>query len=129
MTKSPGEQDDYQNAEGWLLKAAGSGNTTAMWVLGRLAYRKASWDRAHGGSQEYEEASKWLEQAAMNKNQAALCDLSEMLAYGDGVAQDEARARVLTNDLATLEEEDEDTWSQETSQSADNQVLTNNTPL
>ena len=132
MRSSTDDQINYRQAGELLLKAARAGNTSAMCQLGRMAYRKGAWGRVEGGSRIYAEALKWFALAAQQKHQAACRLLSEMLAYGDGVAQDKVLAEHVTDLLVKLEAEScegGDTLAQVASQSANDPVMIKDNPL
>jgi len=79
----------YEEAHGWLLKAAEKGNVSAM---GNLA---ALYANGQGVGQDYAKAIGWYEKAADKGDTVAMTDLGRLYAEGLGAPQDYARAKSL----------------------------------
>jgi uncharacterized protein len=76
----------YEEAHGWLLKAAEKGNASAMSNLGNL------YANGKGVGQDYAKAKGWYEKAAAKGDAVAMTSLGRLYASGQGVTQDYAMA-------------------------------------
>jgi len=85
-----GVPGDIQKAKEWYKKSARTGNASAMYSLGEIAY----------GEGDYTAAKKWFDRAKEKNHAGSRYMLGKMYWKGCGVSQDKKLARKLISEAA-----------------------------
>ena len=83
------KKEDYQNAILLLRKAAGKGNSEAMFLIGSM------YNKGQGIAQSFYEAANWFDKAADLGNNSAIYNLGLLYRDGNGVTKDSSKAMEL----------------------------------
>lgn len=96
LQTTDGNPEETIAAVNWLHKSAGSGNTNAMVLLGRLS------KSGIGVLQNYAQSLEWIQAAANKGNPEGMLELGRLYRDGIAVAKDTVQAYIWLNRAAAL---------------------------